>query len=130
MLLRAPAKGLGADVGAAGHACRPAPEGDAEVTARLAAHAAAAGFAAPATAVSRGAGVVVDGAAGWTVAASPDGLVAAAKGCVCDEGREGIRASGSEPAVAWQHGDRGRGGAFAHARPARHPLLCIMADMH
>ena len=77
MLLRAPAKGL-EGVGEAGHACRPAPEADAAVVARLAACASA--FASPLTAAASGAGVIADGGAGWTVASSPDGLVAAAFG--------------------------------------------------
>jgi hypothetical protein len=81
MLLRAPAKGLG-DIGETGHACRPTPEPDADTGARLNRLGAEAGLAACAVATSSGAGVVVDGSAGWTVASSPDGLVAAACGCV------------------------------------------------
>jgi len=77
MLLRATAKGgFQGELGESGHAA--VRESDAVVSARLAA--AGAGLAAPLTAAAAGAGVVADAAAGWTVASSPDGLVAAAYG--------------------------------------------------
>ena len=78
MLLRAPAKGLGCDVGEAGP-CRPTAEPDAATVARLTGLAGDARFSSPLIATSDGAGVVVDSTQ-WTVASSPDGLVAAACG--------------------------------------------------